>query len=177
VAEIGRGIMRRDFPANFPLQIVGDGPGHGALEADAGELRLAGITLRACLSREEAIAKVDGARFLVVPSTGPEGFPMGIAEFSASGTPVLCPHRGAMKEIVMDQVTGLHFAPGEAMDLDGKLLWAWEHPKELAAMGREARSQSERSYAPEKNYKLLMNIYELALEGPALSPVPVASLN
>jgi hypothetical protein len=59
----------------------------------------------------------------------------------------------------------------------GKLQWAREHPEELAAMGREARRQSERSYTPEKGYKLLMNIYERALERPAPSPVPVASLN
>jgi len=38
--------------------------------------------------------------------------------------------------------------------------WAWNHPEELVAMGRAARRKYETDYTAEKNYSLLMKIYE-----------------
>ena len=82
-----------------------------------------------------------------------------------------------MKEIVSDQRTGLHFEPGDAVDLARKVKWAWEHPRELAVMGREARREYELLYTPEKNYASLMRIYEQALERPHPVNISVAVLD
>ena len=65
-----------------------------------------------------------------------------------------------MQEIVSDGVTGLHFAAGQPDDLAAKTDWAWTHPEETNAMGREARRQFESKYSAEVNYKLLMDIYD-----------------
>jgi glycosyltransferase involved in cell wall biosynthesis len=167
----------KHIPRNYRLQIIGDGSERAALEVTARELQLPEITFRGRLSHEDAIATVKHARFMVVPSMWYEGFPMTIAESFACGTPVLCSRLGGMKEIVTDQRTGLHFEPGDAVDLARKVHWAWEHPQELAAMGREARRQYERSYTPEKNYTILLNIYEQALERPLHFHAPVAVLD
>ena len=52
--------------------------------------------------------------------------------------------------------------------------WAWEHPKELSQMGRNARAEFEAKYEPQKNYKMLMEIYErataISAEEAAVSP-------
>jgi glycosyltransferase involved in cell wall biosynthesis len=92
-----------------------------------------------------------------------EGLPMCIVESFACGTPVLCSKLGGMTEVVQDQVNGLHFDPGDAKNLASKVEWAWNHPLELAKMGRAARRKYETDYTAEKNYGLLMNIYEQAL--------------
>jgi glycosyltransferase involved in cell wall biosynthesis len=151
------------IPTQYPLEIVGDGPERYALETEARESQLSGITFRGQLSREAVIETIKGARYIIVPSTLLEGFPMCIVESFACGTPVLCSRLGSLAEIVEDHITGLHFNPGDAKDLASKVEWAWNHPRELAQMGRAARVKYETDYTAEKNYSLLMGIYQQAL--------------
>jgi glycosyltransferase involved in cell wall biosynthesis len=151
------------LPAQVPLHIVGEGPERASLEVQAREWRLSAITFRGRLSHAAAVEAVKGARFIIVPSRWYEGFPMCIVESFACGTPVLCSRLGGLTEIVEDQLTGLHFHPGDAQDLAGKVEWAWNHPVELARMGRAARGKYEAKYTAEKNHSLLMGIYEQAL--------------
>jgi len=151
------------LPKQYPLYIVGDGPEREALEAQARELKLAGVTFRGWLSRAEAIETVKGSRFSVVPSFRNEGFPMCVVEAFACGTPVLSSRLGGLEEIVQHHVTGLHFIPGDGRDLAAKVEWAWNHQSELVKMGHAARATYETMYTAEKNYSLLMNIYEQAL--------------
>jgi glycosyltransferase involved in cell wall biosynthesis len=153
----------KSIPTQYPLQIVGDGPERPALETEARESHLSGITFRGRLSRDAVIETIKGARFIIVPSTLYEGFPMCIVESFACGTPVLCSRLGGLAEIVEDRATGLHFNPGDAEDLATKVEWAWNHPLELTKMGRAARVKYETDYTAEKNYSLLMGIYGQAL--------------
>jgi glycosyltransferase involved in cell wall biosynthesis len=153
----------KKLPVQYPLHIVGEGPERAALEAQARELQLSGISFRGRLSRAAAIEAVKGARFIIVPSRVYEGFPMCIVESFACGTPVLCSRLGGMAEIVEDHLTGLHFNAGDAQDLASKVEWAWTHPLELAKMGRAARGRYETDYTAGKNYSLLMGIYQQAL--------------
>jgi glycosyltransferase involved in cell wall biosynthesis len=145
---------------DIPLKIVGDGPLRGDLEAQAKKRGLTGITFCGRLSRDETIATVKGARFQITPSLWYEGFPRVIVEAFACGVPVLCSRLGGMQEIVEESSTGLHFNPGDAQDLANKAQWAWNHPAELAEMGRAARRKFETDYTAEKNYARLMEIYE-----------------
>ncbi|MGC1794450.1 MAG: glycosyltransferase, partial [Candidatus Acidiferrales bacterium] len=145
---------------DIPLKIVGDGPLRANLEAQAKERGLRGITFCGRLSRDETIATVKGARFQITPSVWYEGFPMVIVEAFACGVPVLASRLGGMQEIVADGGTGLHFNPGDPQDLASKVEWAWNHPAELTEMGRAARRKYETDYTAEKNYSLLMQIYE-----------------
>jgi glycosyltransferase involved in cell wall biosynthesis len=68
-----------------------------------------------------------------------------------------------MQEIVADGRTGLHFRPGDPEDLAAKVEWAWAHPEETAAMGRAARAEYEAKYTAERNYQMLVEIYERAI--------------
>ncbi|MGI8959256.1 MAG: glycosyltransferase family 4 protein [Bryobacteraceae bacterium] len=150
------------------LQIIGEGSSKDLVQNAAKERNLP-ITMCGHLSRDEAIAAVKTARFLVLPSLCYENFPMSIVEAFACGTPVLCSRLGGMKELVEDQRTGLHFTPGDAMDLAEKVQWALDHPLELAAMGGEARREFETQYTAKSNYSRLMDIYEQAIAANAAS--------
>ena len=147
----------------YPLHVVGDGPDREWMEAQVRELRISEVLFRGRLSRAEVIEAVKGARFTIAPSTWYEGFPMCIVESFACGTPVLCSRLGGMSEVVDDQVTGLHFNPSDPEDLAKKAEWAWNHPLELARMGRVARRRYESDYSAEKNYSQLMEIYQQAI--------------
>jgi glycosyltransferase involved in cell wall biosynthesis len=154
----------RKLPGGYPLHIVGDGYEREELQARARQEGLSNITFRGFLSREETFAAIKNARFLVMPSLWYETFGMVIVEAYACGTPVLCSKLGAMEEAVRDLQTGLHFTPGDSADLAQKVQWAWRHPCEIAAMGREARREYEEHYTADKNYELLRQIYEQTIE-------------
>jgi glycosyltransferase involved in cell wall biosynthesis len=59
---------------------------------------------------------------------------------------------------------GLNFATGDAEDLAAKVEWAWGNPAKTQALGEGARHEYETRYTAEKNYDLLMEIYERAIQ-------------
>jgi glycosyltransferase involved in cell wall biosynthesis len=148
---------------SVPLKVVGDGPLMAEVKAQIERERL-GIEVLGRRPREEVFSLMRQASFLVFPSEWYEGFPMTIAEAFACGLPVLASRLGAMAELVEDGRTGLLFEPGNPDDLAEKVEWAWTHPEEMKRMGKEARKEFEEKYTDEKNYKMLMEIYQLAIE-------------
>lgn len=151
---------------DIPLLIAGDGPEFEPLRLNAGRRGLDAVHFLGPLTRPEVLALMREARFLVFSSGWYENFPMVIAESFASGIPVVCPRLGAMQELVANHRTGLHYGPADAGQLAEKVIWAWTHPQETRAMGREARNEYDAKYTAEKNYPILMDIYEEAIREP-----------
>lgn len=134
------------------------------LEAEVAKNGLNTVYFVGRLGREEVYEAMKKAAFLVVPSVWEEPFGLTVAEAFACGTPVLGARVGAIPGMVDDRVNGLHFAPGDADDLAKKVAWAWAHQPELSAMGKAARRTYEGSYTAHQNYRMLMNIYDNAIE-------------
>jgi glycosyltransferase involved in cell wall biosynthesis len=154
----------------IPLRVVGDGPLRAELEGYAHQQDLSEVFFDGRLNPEQTTEAMKRSRFLVFPSEWFETFGRVAAEAFACGVPVIASRLGAMEEIVADGRTGLHFTPGNAGDLAAKVEWAWAHPVEMAAMGRAARAEYEAKYTPERNYAMLMGIYERTLETYQRSP-------
>ena len=93
-----------------------------------------------------------------------ETFGLVAVEAFACGVPVIASRIGVMVEIVEDGRTGLHFTPSDAENLAEKVEWAWNHPDEMAEMGKTARRQYEDKYTAENNYQMLMDIYRRTIE-------------
>jgi len=148
-----------------PLNIIGGGPEAIELKKEAELQGLFDVQFRGQLPREKALEYMRRARFLIFSSEWYENFPVTIAEAFACGVPVICSRMGAMQEIVEDGRTGLHFIPGDAADLAEKVKWAWNHPERMREMGRAARQEYENKYTAEKNYPILMEIYQHAVAG------------
>jgi glycosyltransferase involved in cell wall biosynthesis len=159
VATVIEAWKRLKLP--IPLRILGGGPERESLEAAASGVPC--ISFEGPRPREEVIAAMRGARFLLFPSLWFETFGLTVTEAFACGTPALCSKLGVMLEIVEDRRTGLHFEAGNPDDLAAKAEWAWEHPEEMRRMGIEARREFEQRYTAEVNYPILMDIYEQAL--------------
>jgi glycosyltransferase involved in cell wall biosynthesis len=149
--------------AGVPLVVIGDGPLSGQLESQLSRSEFPNVEYRGRLSRAETMAAMKRARFLVFPSEWYEGFPMTIAESFASGLPVVCGRLGAMKELVKNGLTGLHFEAGDARDLARQVEWAWEHPAEMEAMGAAAYQEYRTRLTGDHNYRILREIYDAAM--------------
>lgn len=145
-----------------PLRIAGDGPLADTVHAAACQTRT--IDELGRLPRPEIIEQMHAARALIFPSIWYEAFPVTLVEAFACGLPVIASRLGAMAEIVEDGKTGLLFEAGNADDLAAKVRWAWEHPAEMRRMGEAARREYEAKYTAERNYDMLMEIYQQAIE-------------
>jgi glycosyltransferase involved in cell wall biosynthesis len=157
---------------SIPILIIGGGAeDREQLEAQAAGDGLANVHFKGQLPREQTLAAINNARFLVFASEWYENFPVTLVESFACSTPVICSRMGVMPEIVSDRTTGLHFTPGDPDDLARKVEWAWGHPAEMRAMGRDARKEYESKYTAEKNYPLLIDIYNRALQS-RQKPIP-----
>ncbi len=146
----------------IPLKIRGEGPLYDEV-CRFSDSRPSTVHLLPRASRDQLTSVLKGSRFLVWPSEGYyETFGLVAIESFACGVPVITSGLGAMGEIVEDGRTGLHFKPGDPVDLATKIEWAWVHHEEMAAMGRAARAQYEAKYTAARNYDMLMEIYQRA---------------
>jgi glycosyltransferase involved in cell wall biosynthesis len=142
---------------HIPLRVAGDGPLRNAPWP-------AGVTTFGGLPHNSTLALLREAAMLVFPSTCYECCPMAILESLACGTPVIASNLGSIPEFVRHGYNGLLFRPGDPQDLARQVRWAFEHPEELRVMRANARREFEEKYTAERNYKMLMAIYEQAIE-------------
>jgi glycosyltransferase involved in cell wall biosynthesis len=143
--------------SHIPLVVAGDGP-LAAMEWPQG------ATWIGRQPREKVLSLMREASVLIVPSVWYETGPLTVLEAFACGLPVIASNLGSMAEMVTHQRTGLLFNPGDAADLARKVRWAFEHPDAVEGMRAAARREFEEKYTAETNYKMLIGIYEEAIE-------------
>ena len=146
-----------------PLKVVGDGP-LAPLVVEAAT-RASSIEFLGRRSAEEVRGLMMHAQMQVVPSRCYETFGRVGMEALAVGTPVVAARIGAIAELVEHERTGVHFNPSDPDDLAEKVAWMHEHPEALVRMRGNARVDFERKYTAERNYEMLMRIYERAAQG------------
>lgn len=145
------------------LLIVGDGP----LENWAKEQAVPRVRLLGRLPREELRALLGESRAVLAPSLCYESFALVPAEAHVMGTPVLASDLGNVGAMVRPGVDGLRFAPGDAAALA-------EAVRALPALGEKMdpaamRAAALAAFAPEENYRMLMEIYRAVRDG---TPAP-----
>jgi glycosyltransferase involved in cell wall biosynthesis len=158
---------------DVPLRIRGS----GQLEREARDRvqrnGLKSVEFVGRLSESELSALIRNARFLVLPSEGYyETFGLVAVESFAHGVPVIASRIGVMTEIVDDGVTGLHFNPGDAKDLAAKARFLWDRPDEARRLGIHARERYEACYTPDRNYEMLMSIYQRVVKSNGSNGTP-----
>ena len=79
---------------------------------------------------------------LVFPSLI-EGFGLVLTEAMACGIPIITTENTAGPDIITDGVEGFIIPIRDVEALKEKLEWCYEHPKELAQMGKSARKKAE----------------------------------
>jgi glycosyltransferase involved in cell wall biosynthesis len=143
--------------SNARIEVIGSGPMEVLAREAFGERYLGYRTL------DDIMQRMGRAQFMVLPSICYENSPRTIVEAFSCGLPVIASRLGALAEIVRDGVTGLLFSPGDPKDLAEKIAWAQAHPEQMVRMGQAARAEYEAEYTPERNYEMLMDIYDDAI--------------
>jgi glycosyltransferase involved in cell wall biosynthesis len=177
--------------ADIPLVVAGEGPLAGTFRGGAGSMGTDGSVhpapnggdglvrdgarlgtetsvpmlpeLAGRQPREKVLELMRDARVLIFPSQCYENAPMTIIEAFACGLPVIASNLGSMAEMVDHEKTGLLFEPGDAADLARKVRWAFGHPEAMQRMRAAARREFEEKYTADRNYEMLMAIYETAI--------------
>jgi glycosyltransferase involved in cell wall biosynthesis len=151
----------RHLGGELPLKLLGDGPLAAAVQEAAA--KDTSIQWLGNLSLEDVYKLVGEAAFLVLPSQCYENFPRVVIEAFAKGTPVIVSKLGAMAAIVDDGRTGLHFKPGDPVDLAATVRRILADPLELARMRQAARLEFDQKFTADSSYRSLMAIYRRAL--------------
>ncbi|OWW18833.1 transferase [Noviherbaspirillum denitrificans] len=139
------------------VDVIGGGPLEALARETFGERFLGYRPL------PDIMARMGRASYLVLPSICYENSPRAIVEAFACGLPVIASRLGALADLVRDGVTGLLFNPGDPVDLAAQIRWAEAHPDQMIRMGQAARAEYEAEYTPERNYEMLMDIYDDAI--------------
>lgn len=142
----------------LPLKIVGNGPLAQRVE-DASK-QLSGITWLGHKSLSDVYDLVGEATCLIFPSEWYETFGRVVIEAFAKGTPVVASKIGAIAELISHAQNGLLFQPGDPDDLVKQITWLLAHPEHQTKMRQQARAEFEAKYTAEKNYQLLIDIYQ-----------------
>lgn len=153
------------------IDVYGKGPMQSVVEHAPG-LRYCGFLSSAAL-RE----RMRQSAYLVMPSTGMESFGLAAIEAFACGVPVIASRQGGLGELVTHDKNGLLFTPGDPQALAAAIAHAEAHPDKMKRMGMDAYQTWLDHYTPERNYELLMRIYDEALASlpsPAAQPIPHA---
>jgi glycosyltransferase involved in cell wall biosynthesis len=151
----------KSLAGRIPLRLAGGGPLKDYVLEKAAAIP--GVQYLGFQSRQQINQLMQNACALVFPSEWYEGVPRTILESFAAGTPVIASGMGNMQNLVDDHRTGLHFQPGNSADLAAKVNWMLDHPNEWWTIRQSARKEYEAKYTAERNYELLMEIYDAAL--------------
>lgn len=146
------------------LRIVGDGELRGELERLAATSPGVPIRFLGQLPAAAAQQEIACARLLGLPSEWFEGFPMVVREAFAFGTPAAVSDIGPLPSIVRQGENGVVFRPADPQSLVETVRAAWESEGYLDRLAGGARRSFEELYSEEANYKMLMTIYEQAIE-------------
>lgn len=144
----------------FKLTIVGDGPLRLKVEEAAHKnpnIQYLGFQKKAAI-----FEILKGCRALIFPSVWFEGFGMTVIEAFATGTPVLGSRIGVVPEIITDNYDGLLFNPGDENDLILRID-QMNDPALVKRLSTNARNTYLERYTPEKNYMILIDIYNQAI--------------
>ncbi len=147
----------RQLP-EVPLKIIGDGPLSGFVKAQAGELR--NVVVPGYCERLQVLEYMRSAAFLVMPSEWYEGFPMTALEAMACGTPIVASDLGSLRELVLQDVNGAKFAVGNADELALTIRALLARSAASRELRNRTRLHYQKLYTSERNYQLLMQIYE-----------------
>ena len=149
-------------PQTLGLKIIGEGPMEEIFKAEAAFIP--NIEFLGRLPASEAYEIIGDARALILPSKWFETFGRVAVEAFAKGVPVIASNIGAVAEVVKDNETGYLFRPGDAEHLKERIRQLEFIPQERHRMGSNARNEFEKYYTAARNYEMMMEVYELALE-------------
>ena len=151
------------LPAPARLLVVGDGPERAKLEQQAAQL---GISPTVFFLGSRPLAEVlplyGRARAVALFSLFHECFPRTLVEAMSAARPVVASNAAGLDELVSSDI-GLQFDPQDTPACAHALRRIYNEPDLADSMGSAARARYLRHYTPDRNFQMLMDIYQSAM--------------
>jgi glycosyltransferase involved in cell wall biosynthesis len=147
---------------NYIINIGGDGPLKD--EVIRMSKSFSNIKYLGKLSKEKVIDNMQRIEILILPTLCYEGMPMTIIEAFSTGLSVIASNLGTISFMIEDGYNGLLFEAGNPDSLISKLEeWYNKSKGEKDQFSKNAYDTYLKHYTPEKNYELIMEIYNQAI--------------
>jgi len=146
------------------FKVIGDGPLRRELEERVKRHRLVNVRFFGHMTGDLLKQEVQSAMAVVIPADWYENCPRTIIEAYALGKPVIGSRQGGIPELIIDNETGLTFAPRDSEALAKKVNELAKDPKKVQRMGKNAREFAENNLNAEDHYIGLIKLYTIAME-------------
>ncbi|KQW06670.1 hypothetical protein ASC66_09455 [Leifsonia sp. Root4] len=159
-------LAQAELPKTPRIAIIGNGALRSFLEQRASLLQI-DATFFGSQPPEKVLETLRNSRVFAGPSrTAPsgdaEGFGMVFLEAAAAGLPVVSSQHGGVPEAVLDGVTGLLSAEGDARGLANNLVRLLSNPSLASELGRRGEARVRTDFDVLKQTASLEEIYDLA---------------
>lgn len=156
-----RTLLQATWRSPFRLIIIGDGPMQQ--EVIEHTQKNPHVIYLGPQNKATVVSHMKACAALIFPSLWYEGLPLTLIEAFSAGTPVIASNLGAMKELIQHGVNGLLYEPGNERDLVRCVEDVQHERVDADAMSERARATYLRYFTPERNYNLLLTIYNRAI--------------
>lgn len=147
---------------SYKLKIIGDGPLRPQVEEAVKNNPL--VEFLGYQDLEFSINEIKKARALIMPSIWYEALPLTVLHSFSAGTPVIISDLPPFQELVRNNYNGLHFKTGSGKNLAEKIKYFDSNPDLVRPMYFNARETYNLKYTKQKNYEMLISIYEQVIK-------------
>lgn len=159
----------RDAGVRFSMNLVGDGPDRGRVEAAIAEHSLQGLVkLTGSLTQVEVRLALLGADIFVLPSLA-EGIPVVLMEAMCSHVPCVSTPVNGIPELIEHGRTGLLAVPGDVDSLVEQLLHLCASRDERERLAQAANIKVRQHFDLSRNVRQLSQIFSAFPYTPATS--------
>jgi glycosyltransferase involved in cell wall biosynthesis len=156
-----RTLLQATWRSPFRLIIIGDGPMQQ--EVIEHTRKNPQVVYLGPQNKATVISHMKACAALIFPSLWYEGLPLTLIEAFSAGTPVIASRLGAMQELIQHGVNGLLYEAGNERDLVRCVDDVNQNRIDIDLMSERARATYLRYFTPERNYNLLLTIYNKAI--------------
>lgn len=177
LVAVGRLVEKKGYPVlieacrllrargvDFRCEIIGEGPLESALRRQIGDLsefiRLTGPRTQPEIRRSLAAATMFVLPCVKEQAGGMDVLPTVITEAMAASLPVVSTRLAGIPEMVLEGVTGLLVAPGDAVAVADAVQKLFANPAEARAMGMAGRQRAEALFSEEVTIPQLLSLLE-----------------
>ncbi len=148
---------------NVNLKIIGDGYEKIKLEEKIRKEKINNVFFLGYRKGQELQDEIKKSMFVVLPSEWYENNPYSIIEAFALGKPAIGSNIGGIPELIIDDLTGYTFTPGDSNSLKEKINILLNKKSLISRMGKNAREFVEKELNTEKYYLRLIEYYKKLL--------------
>ncbi len=151
-------LQAMKFCPDIQLKIIGTGTQENELKAFQKTHHLKNVNFIGKRSKSETLQLINEAKFLVCASEWYEVLGFTVVEAMALQKPVIGSNIGAIPEMVIDNLTGFLFEPGNAIQLSEKIKKLYADENAILQMGQNAWKHIHQLIKNENHYRNLQKL-------------------